>query len=759
MTGIMPKIAALQRHATVHASAGRRVSVIVPVYRGLQETQRCLLSVLQAATLTPWRLIVIDDCSPEPELSAWLRQLADRHPERLCLIRHDSNQGFVRSVNDGLALAAADDVVLLNSDTEVASGWLDRLARACLSAEDVGTVTPWSNHATIFSYPAYPAGGEMPAGFDTATLDALCAQWLAGQSVEVPTAHGFCMFIRAECLAATGGFDAAAFGLGYGEENDFCLRASRLGWRHLHALDVYVYHRGSVSFGLEREQRVQHALAVIRQRYPDYEAEVQRYLQADPTARARRLLDLACYLQPDKARVLFVSHDGVGGTERHQIELSQALADQARFLRLQPCPGGAAWSVMGVQRQPWHYRLPADHDLLVADLRRLGVRLVHYHHWLGLPDSILDLAARLGVPYDVTLHDYYSYCPQVHLSGEAGLYCGEHGDEQCRACLRRHPGPDGTRDIHAWRQRHARFLAGARHVIAPSHDTARRVKRHFALDICVVPHDVVATGTPPSWPTPRPSPIDPGRKLRVLALGALGPIKGADLLEATAILALRREAAVEFHLLGYAYRSLRTYPEAALSCHGAYEDAMLPKLLQELQPDVVWLPSRVPETYSYTLSAALAAGLPVAAIDLGALGERLHGRAWSWLLPLEADAEAWLALFEQIRQRLLCAPFGETPVAHSHTRLGDVEQTRPTLDYRRDYLPPATPAPFPPDEVLRRLWDRHQRHRPLQQSPTRRWRAIALRWLIQLRCSPMLRPLARRIPPPLQRNVKRWLLR
>lgn len=738
----------------------RAVTVIVPVYRGLYDTQRCLNSVLKADDRLKWRLIVVDDHSPEPALRAWLERLAIEHPDRVLLLRNEANLGFVRSVNRALSLAGADDVVLLNNDTEVAPGWLDRLAQACHRADDIGTATPWSNHATIFSYPHYPEGGDLPAGVDVIAMDRLCAQYLAGQSVEVPTAHGFCMYVRADCLAATGRFDAQAFGQGYGEENDFCLRAARLGWRHVHALDVYVYHRGSVSFGSERARRVENALRVIRQRYPDYEAEVQRYLQADPTARHRRLLDLARFLQPGKARILFVSHDGIGGTERHQLELHRAFARQAEFMRLQPCAGGAAWHVMGGEPLPWHYRLPAEYDALVADLRQLGVQGVHYHHWQGLPVEILELGRSLGVPYDVTLHDHYTYCPQIHLAREDGHYCGERGEDQCRRCLLDHPAADGTRDIRAWRRRHARFLAGARHVLAPTRDVAARLQRYFALTALVAPHDALNRAEPLSWPPPQPAMIEPQRKLRVVVLGALGRIKGADLLEQTAALARQRCAPVEFHLLGYAYRALRTEPDTALICHGAYDDERLPELLRKLAPDVVWLPARVPETYSYTLSAALAAGLPVAATDLGALGERLHGRAWSWLLPVEADAEAWLALFVEIHTRLGCPGTdpAAVPSALSSVQTQGLTGRYPVFDYRRQYLPPIAAAPTTPAQALFRLWDAGARHRPLRTATSRAWRQAALRWLIRLRLMPVLRPLVRRLPMTIERRVKRWLL-
>lgn len=128
------------------------VDVIVPVYRGLEETKRCLQSVLNDPTRPPGRVIVVDDASPEPALTAWLDQL--RASNHIVLLRSQKNQGFVTAANAGIA-AALDvdhDVALLNSDTEVPVGWLARLAGHAYAEDRIATVSPLSNNATICEF-------------------------------------------------------------------------------------------------------------------------------------------------------------------------------------------------------------------------------------------------------------------------------------------------------------------------------------------------------------------------------------------------------------------------------------------------------------------------------------------------------------------------------------------------------------------------------------------------------------------------------
>lgn len=265
------------------------VDIVVPVYGNRDLVERCLTSVCGAANATRWQLTVIDDSSPDAETSAWLREWARAHPQATVL-SNARNAGFVRTVNMGMSLAGRRDVVLLNSDTEVAGDWLDRLRAAAYRQERVGSVTPFSNNATICSLPRFCEDNPLPAGHNTASVHDLVSRLAADQTVEIPTAVGFCMYIRRACLDDVGLFDADTFGLGYGEENDFCMRATAQGWRHLHALDAFVFHQGGASFSERRHALQQHALKALLRLHPDYEERVRTFVAQDPARPVREQL-------------------------------------------------------------------------------------------------------------------------------------------------------------------------------------------------------------------------------------------------------------------------------------------------------------------------------------------------------------------------------------------------------------------------------------------------------------------------------------
>lgn len=734
------------------------VDVIVPVYRGLADTRLCIDSALASNCQTPWRLIVINDASPEPEVTAWLRERAQQD-SRITLLENPENLGFVGTVNRGMALSDSNDVLLLNSDTEVANDWLDRIRRAAYSDQKVASVTPFSNNATICSYPRFCKDNELPDGYSTAQLDALCAQTNAGAVVDVPTGVGFCMYIRRDSLAAVGLFDTENFGKGYGEENDFCQRAAAAGWRNLHLLDTFVLHTGGVSFGDSKSPRERAAMETLRRLHPHYERDVLAFVQADPAQTARLALDVARMRQGQEAGrqvVLAVLHDRAGGTLRHVRELAQHLGSQAQFLTLTPAPHKSVllqWAdeAEGFQLQ---FSLADDSAPLLQALRQLGVSHIHYHHLLGHDESVLNLPHQLGVAYDFTAHDFYSYCTHISLTGRDNRYAGEVAPGQCNCCSPEGAAPYGG-TVGAWRHRNVHFLTAARQVFAPSHDTARRIAA-FApgARLRVVPHTDL--GNHAALPVPTPGARPAGAALKVVVLGALSAIKGADLLEAVALEAARHNAPVEFHVLGYGYRHLQTQPKAHLSVHGAYDDQDLPRLLAWLRPDVAWFPAQWPETYSYTLSACLEAGLPVVAPDLGAFAERLHQRSWSWVERWDQTPAQWLDTFVQMRDKNFAsgqppAPV-QLPTAIEHALQAASQANAAPWHYAESYLA-AVPGGQQPIALSMEFLETHR----AQATAASGARSVLLAGILKLRSHPLLRGVAQRVPQHWQTKVKNWL--
>lgn len=233
------------------------VDIIICVHNALADVQRCFDSVYQYTTL-PYNLIVIDDGS-EMETLKYLRHFAILHP--LLLLRNSTAHGYTRAANQGLQIAQSPYVVLLNSDTVVSPAWLDRLIICAESDVKIGMVGPLSNTASWQSIPDIETNGDwatnpLPTDMTVSQMAARVAAHSARLYPRLPFLNGFCLLIKRQLIKAIGYFDEIAFPAGYGEENDYCIRACQASWELAVADDVYIYHSQSKSYSHERRKQL-----------------------------------------------------------------------------------------------------------------------------------------------------------------------------------------------------------------------------------------------------------------------------------------------------------------------------------------------------------------------------------------------------------------------------------------------------------------------------------------------------------------------
>jgi glycosyltransferase involved in cell wall biosynthesis/GT2 family glycosyltransferase len=605
------------------------LDVIVPVYRGFQAVTRCIESILSSAQRIEFELIVVDDATPEPELERWLREQRDR--KRITLLQQATRQGFPAAVNRALALHRDRDAVVVHGDAEVANDWLDRLAAHAAAGRDIGTVAPFASCGGVADYPRNGSSNALPDGHSVATLDALFRQANAGATVSVSVTFGPCVYFRRECVTAVGAFDGGLLGSDYGVEQDFCMRATSAGFRHELAADVFVGHAGAQAFGpIEAKELAARAERALDKLFPQYRALRAEFVRNDPSRPFRRRVDLVRLAESPKHPVLFVAHAWGGGIRRHMVELAAMVSERCNVLFLEPAAGETvrlSWPNPGEEFSAY-FTLPEDMPALGSLLRGVGLARMHFHHVHGLPRAVLDLPAAVRVPYDCTLHDYYAICPQYHLVAEDGSYCGEPDAMGCAACLTHRPGQWGL-DIGTWRGAFGRLLRGAERVIAPSRDVAKRIANYFPdVAVMVLGHPETPVAAVP-------------RITRVVTLGNLSPEKGLRIVAACAEDARARKLPLAFRVLGSTTEAVPQWPQAPLSIHGQYSDGELASILGAERPDVIWFPAQVPETYSYTLSVALAAGIPIVASSLGVFPERLVNHPCATLVLWDAAPAAW----------------------------------------------------------------------------------------------------------------------
>ncbi len=236
------------------------VDIIVCVHNALEDVHRCLESVLSHSTLT-YHLILIDDGS-QPPTADYLAHFA--HTHTVTLARNEIARGYTFAANQGLRLSTerasrSDFVILLNSDTIVTPFWLENLVSCAQTASNIGIVGPLSNTASWQSIPYIEQNGDWatnPLPLDLTVTQMANRVRTASLKIypRLPFLNGFCLLIKRQLIEAIGYFDEENFGQGYGEENDYCLRARAAGWELALADDTYIFHAQSKSYSHERRK-------------------------------------------------------------------------------------------------------------------------------------------------------------------------------------------------------------------------------------------------------------------------------------------------------------------------------------------------------------------------------------------------------------------------------------------------------------------------------------------------------------------------
>ena len=218
----------------------RTYDIIIPVSRALPYFRQCINSILEN-TRYPYNLVIVDDGS-SPIIKEYLRTISSAR-----IITNEKNLGWFKSCNIGIG-STENDVVLLNSHTLVTEGWLEKMDRCAYSSSKIGMVNPLSNNALFLSIPHNSIFNTIPAGFTMESFAALVSELSESRYPSIPTVFDFCLLIKRELFDYIGLFDEK-FELGYGEENDFFMRAKRKGYKAVCCDDVFVYHYGKKSFG------------------------------------------------------------------------------------------------------------------------------------------------------------------------------------------------------------------------------------------------------------------------------------------------------------------------------------------------------------------------------------------------------------------------------------------------------------------------------------------------------------------------------
>lgn len=623
------------------------VTVIVPIYDAYEDVRICIQRLI---SFTPncVTLLLIDDCSPDPRIRAFLDKL--RENDNIRIMTNETNLGFTRTVNRGLDVVREGDVILLNSDARVTPRWISGLRAAARSSTRIATVTPMSDRAGAFSAPERGNANALPEGVSEDRFARGFRRSSLGVYPIVPTGNGFCLYITRAALDAFGSFDEEAFPKGYGEENDFCMRAFRAGWKHVIDDRTYVFHERSKSFGSQKDDLLASGRLVLDRRYPEYKNAISIFETGSSISLARSRARSAvadCVAQPVlPPRVLFVTSTQTGGTPQTNQDLMSALSGtldcwhlrcDSSVIELGRFENGSIRTIrtheLDEPIDPLTH-LSTDYDTVVCDwLLALDVDVIHIRHLAWHSLHLIRIARLLEIKLVFSFHDFYTISPTITLVDEADEFLGESfaSNTPFQGGLwpqGSQPQPTGEW-LRFWQERFQRELQLCDAFITTS-QSARALIRRMLPALTAVPFHVIPHGRDFVRMQRLRAGSLPDEPLRILIAGNTNESKGLNVIKQLGALDQNRQ--LEFHVLGKIRMRLEEAAAYRFVLHGEYRRDEFSEKVAAIRPHIGAIFSIWDETYCHTLTEMWSVGIPAIVLDFPTLASRVRESGIGWVL-------------------------------------------------------------------------------------------------------------------------------
>ncbi len=638
------------------------VEIVIPIYGHFQEVKECIDSIRKFSSF-PHYIYLIDDCSPiDEELTRYYEHLSSE--ENIEVIFNETNLGFVKSANRGLLLGSRD-VILLNSDTVVSPRWIQKLIASAYLNDKIASATPFSNASGAFSVPKIGVNSSIPDHLTIEDMARIVENSSGIGSFQIPTGNGFCMYIRRSVIDTVGVFDEV-FERGYGEENDFCMRALKKGFTNVLSNNLFVYHRGNTSFGDEKIALSKRHRAIIDQRHPNYTDLVRSFVSNSKINDIRtrigdNILDKESISRATRRNILYVLHEGGGGVPHTSLDLARELeieyniyfltCDTKRFYLKVLSRGDLRILDRYDLETRWSgSRLYSDEfrNIYCSVLLDFNIDMVHIRHLFKHTLDIAKLCKEWHIPYVLSFHDYYFISPSINLLNQDQYYIKDVNPVPWYIPSKLlEEIPNNREFLSYWMENMKEVIDNSALCITSSNSSREIYCTHYPeIEDKTI---VIEHGRDVNLPLFRQRTQkrihefdDNSNRLRLLVIGNLSVPKGSRQLRKLAN--LLDTDVFEFHFAG----TIDRYLEGVGVYHGAYSREQVGELIERINPDIGLVPSITPETFSHTLTEYWINGIPVIATQYGALGERIRNHGGGWVVDVFDVLEA-SKLFEHLR--------------------------------------------------------------------------------------------------------------
>lgn len=654
------------------------IDIIIPLYNGYSFFKNCLESVIKNTPPEKYRLIIVDDKSTEKKLIDYLEKIQAEYPD-IIILRNEKNLGFVGSANRGMRYGKENDVLLLNSDTVVTKNWLTKIRECAYSRENIGTVTPITNNGAMVSFPNQWQDNEIHKNFTLDSLAELIENSSPGFYPEIPSPVGFCMYIKREVIKRVGLFDRI-YGKGYGEENDFGMRAYRLGYRHVLDDKTFILHKGSLSFqhiGTEKRKLIEKNTKILYDRFPELNNLLIQFEEKNPLKTIYDNLELNLATNRlSKRGILFVSvaepSDFDSGALFHTKNLIDNISDDFSKYLIYRKKNKLILTLYVNSEKKINYTFSFLENFSVKKfnhpeiefiweiiLKNFNIDIVHFQTPQELPLSLFSLSKKMGKSVFFTAHDFLLFCPSFILmrrnfQENSYSFCNyETSEEICKECLKNKMAiydlPENFQKIRRLYIREnvlpfidkfffpSKFLKEATQTLFNKHIPEEKT--------FVISHGIRNNNN--KYVPPLQS-----ENLNIAFLGSFIEEKGSRIF-VKIMNELGNDPYFKFFIIGTIgdTKALSLINKVKnLIKIGHYDNKKLPEIVRDNKLHLSLILSLCPETFSLTISESWANSLPVITLDHGAQKERVLETNAGWIVSLKNPEKEIVKILKNLKR-------------------------------------------------------------------------------------------------------------
>ena len=611
--------------------------IIIPMHHATEGLKNCISSILRNGSDIGYRIIIINDNSLDEDAESYFNELISN--DEIIILKNDGNLGFAKTVNLGMRYSE-NDVILLDCDTIVTQNWIRKLYQCAYSQPNIATVTPLTNNSDLYSVPDFCQDDAIFDGYSIDSFARFVERISPKQYPNIPSGSRYCMFIKREAIDEIGFFDEESFEKSGGDEIDFCYKCSEGGYTNVVADDTFLYHSDSMSFCEMKRPFAAKDLKVIEGRYPYHQQKISSFIARNPLKNLNDTINsLLDHYKSNAKNVLYILHNDfekplnhpIGGTEFHVKDLTDTTRKDIHFFALLSTKETLILKrkVNGIWEEyifPLSFPIELStfthkeyKEILEKIIYTFNINIIHIHHLMRHTFDSVYIAKKYHIPCFFTMHDCYFICPKVTLLDEDNVYCIDiRNKDKCQHCLKDMFGYH-SHFLERWKREIKNALPVFYKIIAPSNHVKAMIKAEYDIDgVAVIEHGLGNKSEIEDWGNTQSDEAT----LNVAFIGGLSVTKGSHIIYD--LLVSNKDERIKWFLIGeIGDQRLNLLDKKGVVKVGKYNRDNITKILKQNHIQLVCILSICPETFSYTLSEAWAAGIPVLGSMYGAVKERI----------------------------------------------------------------------------------------------------------------------------------------